>query len=67
MIEQHVSGFLRPNFVVLSLGVHPSDCVKVRYHPLVFLAAAGYPDLPNFGLPPKILRKNVAAENATEF
>ena len=34
---------------------------------LVFLAAAGYPDYPNFGPPPKIRRKNAAAENAAEF
>jgi len=33
----------------------------------VFIAAAGYPDPPNFGPPPKIRRKNAAAENAAEI
>jgi len=32
-----------------------------------FLAAAGYPDSPNFDPPPKICRKNAAAETAAEF
>jgi len=31
------------------------------------LLVAGYPDLPNFGLPPKICQINAAAENAAKF
>jgi len=34
---------------------------------LVFLAAARYPDPPNFDPPPKIRQKNAAAENTAEF
>jgi len=26
-----ISSFLRPNFIVVSLGFHPKDCVKKRY------------------------------------
>jgi len=35
---------------------------------VVFLAAAGYPDQPNFGPPPKIRQNNAATENTpTKF
>jgi len=53
--------------LLLLLLLLMQTCVTDTSCKIMFLAAAGYPDRPNFGPPPKIRRKNAAAENAAEF